>query len=154
EQGTEGHIVNTASVLGLMTGPGGGPYGASKHAVVRITEGLQYDLNAAGSKLRASVLCPGMIATNIIRAGRNRPAELQNEVDAETLATLQARSDETHERFQAQGMPPSQVADIVFDAIQEERFYIYTHPAFLERVRTRMEGILDGTLPEPAVPAQ
>src|SRR5262249_24070145 len=49
EQGTEGHIVNTASVLGLMTGPGGGPYGASKHAVVRITEGLQYDLIAAGS---------------------------------------------------------------------------------------------------------
>ena len=48
-------------------------------------------------------------------------------------------------------MPPAQVADIVFDAIQEERFYIYTHPAFLERVRTRMEGILEGTLPEPAV---
>jgi NAD(P)-dependent dehydrogenase (short-subunit alcohol dehydrogenase family) len=153
-QGTEGHIVNTASVLGLMSGPGGGPYGASKHAVVRITEGLQYDLIAAESKLRASVLCPGMIATNILRAGRNRPSDLQNALDAETRTLMQARTDETHERFQALGMPPAQVADIVLEAIQEERFYIYTHPAFLERVRARMEGMLAGELAKPPVRAQ
>ncbi|MGI8552639.1 MAG: SDR family NAD(P)-dependent oxidoreductase, partial [Dehalococcoidia bacterium] len=66
-QGTEGHIVNTASVLGLSSGPGA-PYGVSKHAVVRLSEGLYYDLLARGSRLRASVLCPGMIATRIIQS--------------------------------------------------------------------------------------
>jgi NAD(P)-dependent dehydrogenase (short-subunit alcohol dehydrogenase family) len=147
KQDSEGHIVNTASVLGLVSGGGGGPYGVSKHAVVRATEGLQYDLLAAGAKLRASVLCPGMIATNIIRSARNRPDELQNASEPEDAQARVALSEQTHERFQQFGMPPSQVADIVFDAIREERFYILTHPDIKNGVRTRMEGILSEQLP-------
>lgn len=148
--GEEGHIVNTASVLGLMSGPGGGPYGASKHAVVRISEGLHYDLVAASARLRAHVLCPGMIATNIILAGRNRPDGLKNgPADAATLAQQQAFSQQVHDRFNQFGMPPAQVADIVFDALREERFYILTHPAFKERVRTRMDDILEERTPSP-----
>ena len=148
-QDSEGHIVNTASVLGLISGPGGGPYGVSKHGVVRISEGLHYDLMGAGAKLRASVLCPGLIATRIVDAGRNRPAGLQNEMDEETR---RQRAEQTRERlayFNEYGMPPSQVADIVFDAIREERFYILTHPNIKERVRTRMEDIIAEREPTP-----
>jgi NAD(P)-dependent dehydrogenase (short-subunit alcohol dehydrogenase family) len=151
KQDSEGHIVNTASVLGLIAGPGGGPYGVSKHGVVRISEGLHYDLLAAGSKLRASVLCPGLIATRIVDAGRNRPAELQNEMDEETR---RQRAEQTRQRlayFNEHGMPPSQVAGIVFDAIREERFYILTHPNIKERVRTRMEDIIAERNPTPPV---
>jgi short-subunit dehydrogenase len=118
---------------------------------VRISEGLHYDLLAAGSKLRASVLCPGLIATRIVDAGRNRPAELQNEMDEETR---RQRAEQTRQRlayFNEHGMPPSQVAGIVFDAIREERFYILTHPNIKERVRTRMEDIIAERNPTPPV---
>ena len=148
QQGTEGHIVNTASVLGLTSGPGGGPYGVSKHGVVRVSEGLHYDLLAAGSKLRCSVLCPGMIATRIVQSGRNRPAELQNEVDEATRRETEARSAQMQELFSTQGMPPAQVADITFNAIREERFYILTHENVKEGVRRRMENILAERNPE------
>jgi NAD(P)-dependent dehydrogenase (short-subunit alcohol dehydrogenase family) len=148
-QDSEGHIVNTASVLGLTSGPGGGPYGVSKHGVVRISEGLHHDLMAAGSKLRASVLCPGLIATNIVDAGRNRPVELQNVVDEETRRRQAEQTQQRLAYFNEYGMPPSRVADIVVDAIREQRFYILTHRDFKERVRVRMEDILAERDPTP-----
>jgi NAD(P)-dependent dehydrogenase (short-subunit alcohol dehydrogenase family) len=148
-QDSEGHIVNTASVLGLISGPGGGPYGVSKHGVVRISEGLHHDLMAAGSKLRASVLCPGLIATNIVDAGRNRPVELQNVVDEETRRRQAEQTQQRLAYFNEYGMPPSRVADIVVDAIREQRFYILTHRDFKERVRVRMEDILAERDPTP-----
>jgi NAD(P)-dependent dehydrogenase (short-subunit alcohol dehydrogenase family) len=149
KQDSEGHIVNTASVLGLVSGPGGGPYGVSKHGVVRISEGLHHDLMAAGSKLHASVLCPGLIATRIVDAGRNRPAELQNEMDEETRRQRAEQTQQWLAYFNEYGMPPSQVADIVVDGIREERFYILTHPDIKERVRTRMEDIIAERDPTP-----
>jgi NAD(P)-dependent dehydrogenase (short-subunit alcohol dehydrogenase family) len=147
-QRSEGHIVNTASVLGLSSGPGGGPYGVSKHGVVRLTEGLYFDLLAAGSRLRASVLCPGMIATNIITAGRNRPAELQNELDDATLQQMAPQQQQMAEVFLAQGMPPADVADMVFDAVREERLYILTHETIKDALRRRVEPILEDRNPD------
>lgn len=146
--GEEGHIVNTSSVLGLSTG-NGSTYGVSKHAVTRLTEGLHFDLRAANASIGASVLCPGMIATRIIEAERNRPAHLRDEARAQVSETLATQRQAMSARFQADGMPPDEVGDIVFEAIRDGRFYILTHPAIKERVRVRMEDILHDRTPTP-----
>jgi NAD(P)-dependent dehydrogenase (short-subunit alcohol dehydrogenase family) len=141
----EGHIVNTSSVLGLSTGPGS-IYSVTKHAVTRLSEGLWYDLRAAGSSIGVSVLCPGMIATRIVSAERNRPAYLRDE---RPLDEARARMREAaQQRFLEQGMPPSEVADMVVGAVRDDRFYVLTHPWIAEQVRRRFEGILDNKLPE------
>ncbi len=150
-QNEEGHVVNTSSVLGLSTGTGS-PYGVSKHAVTRLTEGLHYDLLAAGSKLRASVLCPGMIATRIVSAHRNRPRELQNQIAPAVEQEFAARREEVQKRFLELGMPPDEVGSMVVDAIREERFYILTHPSVKERVEVRMKDILEDRCPSPLPP--
>ena len=147
-RGEPGHVVNTSSVLGLATG-GGSIYGVTKHAVTRLTEGLWYDLRAAGAPIGVSVLCPGMIATQIISSGRNRPAELQNEVAVATPEGEQ-RMKFVQELFAKEGMPPSEVAEMVLDAVLADRFYVLTHPeAEKQTVRARLEAILDGTSPPP-----
>jgi len=147
EHGEEGHVVNTSSVLGLGTGAGS-IYGVTKHAVTRLTEGLYYDLQAADARIGVSVLCPGLIATRIIESDRNRPPDLRNpgQPDPELLA----RRAVSIERWQ-QGMPPDEVADIVMEAIKEDRFYILTHPEYKERVEARVRSILDD-LPPPPLP--
>jgi len=141
EQDTEGHIVNTASLAGLVSGPGG-IYSVSKHGVVALSETLYHELALRGAKIKVSVLCPGFVNTRIIDAARNRPAELQNE-PAERNASPQ---EETMLQFMRQaiqaGMPPPQVADIVFKAIRDETFYILPHPEYKEAIRARMEDIL------------
>ena len=133
--GEEGHIVNTASLAGLM--PGGGPYGVSKHGVLSLTETLQVDLRARGANIGASVLCPGFVDTNIADAERNRPEALT--VGAETPAdemTQMARA------LLAQGKKPAEIADIVFDAIGADRFYVLPHPAWDPVVRGRIDAVL------------
>jgi len=146
-QDAEGHIVNTASVFGLYAA-GAAPYGVSKFGVVRLTEGLYYDLKETGSKLGCSVLCPGMIATRITESARNRPEEMRNTVDEATRRELEQRMKQATAMFQQHGMPPSQVGEIVFDAITRDRFYILTHPEGVKgRVRVRLEDILDERAP-------
>jgi NAD(P)-dependent dehydrogenase (short-subunit alcohol dehydrogenase family) len=148
ERGQPGHVVNTSSVLGLATG-GGSIYGVTKHAVTRLTEGLWYDLQAAGAPIGVSVLCPGMIATNIIASQRNRPADLQNEVVA-APPDAEQRMKFVQDLFANEGMPPAEVAEIVYEAIVADRFYVLTHPeAEKETVRARMEAILDEQSPPP-----
>ena len=149
-QDEEGHVVNTSSVLGLSSGAGS-IYGVSKHAVTRLTEGLYYDLRGIDSKVGASVLCPGMIATRIIEAERNRPAELRDELGGELSQEIASRRAETQAAFLENGMPPDEVGDIVFEAIKEDRFYILTHPAIKERVESRMRDILEDRSPSPPV---
>ena len=141
EQDTEGHIVNTASIAGLVSGPGG-IYSVTKHGVVALSETLYHQLALGGARLKVSVLCPGFVNTRIVDAARNRPAELQNE-PAERKVSPQ---EETMLQFMRQaiqaGMPPHQVADIVFKAIRDETFYILPHPQWKEAIRARMEDIL------------
>lgn len=142
-QDSEGHIVNTASVYGLYSG-GAAPYGVSKFGVTRISESLFYDLAESSSKLRCSVLCPGMIATRITESGRNRPDTLQNEDHEEVRRAREAQMRAVTAIFQERGMPPAQVGDIVVEAIRAERFYILTHPEAVKgQVRGRMKAILD-----------
>jgi NAD(P)-dependent dehydrogenase (short-subunit alcohol dehydrogenase family) len=148
ERGEPGHVVNTSSVLGLATG-GGSIYGVTKHAVTRLTEGLWYDLRAANAPIGVSVLCPGLIATNIMSSGRNRPSELQNEGVTPT-PEMQQRLQMMQKVFADNGMPPSEVAEIVFDAIRTDRFYVLTHPEQeKETVKARFEAILGETAPPP-----
>ena len=143
--GQEGHVVNTSSIMGLVTG-GGSIYGVTKHGVVRLSEGLYHDLRAAGSPIGVSVLCPGMIATNIVSSQRNRPAILadpERPVDPERERFREAMQ----KRFLDEGMPPSEVAEITMEAIRTERFYVFTHPEMKAGVEARFRSIMDDTAP-------
>ena len=149
--GDEGHVVNTASVAGLLTGSG--PYFASKHAVSCLTEGLYKDFKLAGAKLSASVLCPGVIRTQILDAERNRPVALGGPTD---LATLGERDRQWTTGFRAAleaGIDPAVVADAVADAVVHDRYYIVpAQDEHLQRIRTRMADITalrNPTLPVP-----
>ena len=148
--GEEGHIVNTASILGLTTGPGS-VYSVSKHAVARLTEGLWYDLKAAGAAIGATVLCPGMIATNIITSARNRPGDLTGQEDEPTEAQRTARA-AMDARFKADGMAPREVGEKVAQAILDEQFYLLTHADNMEAARRRFDAITG--LHDPSPPRQ
>jgi len=138
-QDSEGHIVNTASMAGHLSMPLLGPYHATKFAVVSLTESLHYELALANAKLKASVLCPGFVRTNIMESERNRPAHLRTAVPpAEVSQALRS----AFQSVVAAGIAPSVVAERVLEAIREERFYVFPHPEMLAAVRHRMETLL------------
>jgi NAD(P)-dependent dehydrogenase (short-subunit alcohol dehydrogenase family) len=131
----EGHVVNTASLAGLLAPPGIAPYNASKFGVVALTEALYQELAATGRNVRASVLCPAGVKTNILDSGRNRPAGVKGGgVGAPEAIRSQVEK----------GLDPAVVADRVVDAIREDRLYILTHPEFNDSIRQRTEYILKG----------
>ncbi len=150
EQNTEGHIVNTASMAGLVSGPFLSIYDVTKHGVVTLSESLHYELMLQAAQVKVSVLCPGFVRTNILDSERNRPAELQP-TKQEPDEAGQAM-DQTFRQFIEQGMPPTELAEKVFTAIQDETFYILPHPELLETVRSRMEDILEQRNPTLAMP--
>ncbi len=140
EQDTECHIVNTASIAGLTSGSIIGLYGVTKHAVVSLSETLYLQLAEAGAKVKVSVLCPAYVHTRLCDSERNRPIEVKLSADDEAMR------EEFRQAFEA-GMSPSRVADHVFDAIRDEKFYILTHPESKRNVQIRMEGILQERSP-------
>lgn len=147
----ECHIVNTASVAGLIYGTGPSPYAVTKHGVVALTEALYLSENMKGSNTGASVLCPGFTATNIMDSARNRPDELPNETVAELTPEMEAG----REAFAAMinnGMPPAELANIVFEGIRAKRLYIVTSPDFNEIIQNRANQITSGTNPEFVLP--
>ena len=143
EQG-EGHIVNTASIAGIIVAPFLGPYNATKQAVVAISETLFKDLQAVGAPVGVSVLCPGFVQTRIDDSERNRPEWApQREVEgAEELRGLV--SDMVNG-----GIAPTSVADRVIDAVQTNTFYILTHPELEGAITTRFDDIVQGRAPSP-----
>lgn len=149
EHGEAGHIVNTASQAGLMSGAGGVIYGATKHAVVRITEALYQQLLLDGSALSASVLCPGIIRTRIFSSGRNRPEDGQSG-GGDAAAEEAAR--EADRTWMADGLEPEEVADDVLRSIRAQQLYVLTRDVPLDPIRTRMENILEQRNPEPIAP--
>jgi NAD(P)-dependent dehydrogenase (short-subunit alcohol dehydrogenase family) len=146
EQGDEGHIVNTASLAGLM--PGRGIYGVTKQAVVALSESLYNDLKVADAKIGVSVLCPGWVDTNIMDADRNRPAELARTVDAMPDPQREAM-DKAVRNFLKTGLQASAVADQVLEAIQNDKLYIITHPEMDFLIQERFDNILSRTNPTP-----
>ena len=150
EQKTEGHIVNTASMAGLVSSPFMSVYDVTKHGVVTLSESLQHELSMQGAQVKVSVLCPGFVKTNILDSERNRPAEFQT--PQQELDEAGQAMNEAFRQFIDQGMPPAQVAEKVFAAIQDEKFYILPHPELLEPVRSRMEDILAQRNPTLVMP--
>lgn len=146
--GEEGHIVNTASLAGMLAGPYMGAYNVTKFGVVALSETLHHELTmASGGKIKVSVLCPGMVATNIGEADRNRPA---GRYDRPAAGTPEAAGREMFMEMLKSGQKPAEVAQKVFDAIINERFYILTHPELNPAIRARMEAIVnDGKPPSP-----
>jgi NAD(P)-dependent dehydrogenase (short-subunit alcohol dehydrogenase family) len=148
EQG-QGHVVNTASVAGLVSAPGMGAYCASKHAVVTISECLFHELGFTTSgKVKVSVLCPGWVKTNIADADRNRPASFKGTAGGGPRSPQQQMMEAMMRQAIANGIPPSNVADQVLAAIQEERFWILTHPEMKKAIEIRSRGILEGIDPK------
>jgi NAD(P)-dependent dehydrogenase (short-subunit alcohol dehydrogenase family) len=142
EQG-EGHIVNTASIAGMISMPWGGTYNVSKHAVVTLSETLFSDLQLAGATgVGVSVLCPGWVQTRIAESGRNRPRVGDEGPSAEQQAVAAHVSS-----LIAEGLNPNQVADLVIDAVRTDRFYIFTHPHWMGMVEDRFARILSGESP-------
>jgi NAD(P)-dependent dehydrogenase (short-subunit alcohol dehydrogenase family) len=141
KQGTEGHVVNVASMAGLLSNPLLAPYYATKHAVVALSECLHYELAASGAPVRASVLCPGFVKTKIADSDRNRPNDLQ--VEERTKTPIEAAMEEMFRKQIEIGMPPAQVANLVFDAIRDEKFYIFPHADMLEVYKEYSQGIID-----------
>jgi len=139
-----GHIVNTASMAGLLTPPNMGIYNVSKHAVVSLTETLYQDLKLVSDQLSASVLCPYFVPTGISQSHRNKPAELASEPATQSQMIGQAMSDKA---VSSGKVTAAEVAQLVFDAISADRFYIFSHPRALGNVRARMEGIVNQTNP-------
>jgi NAD(P)-dependent dehydrogenase (short-subunit alcohol dehydrogenase family) len=144
DQDEEGHIVNTASMAGLMAG-GGNTYGVTKHAVVSLSESLYLELQTAEAKIGVSVLCPGWVTTKILDADRNRPAKLANPAQEVDPAMAEAR--EMVQGLIASGLSPDNVAEQVLDAIRDDRFYILTHPEMKPVIQMRMSDILEGRNP-------
>ncbi len=148
-QQQEGHIVNTASYAGLISTPGLAIYGASKHAVVRISEALHLQLAELDSPLRVSVLCPEGVHSRLAGATRNRPAHLREHAEDELDPGAQAELEQAfRERAGDDAMAPEEVADRVLDAIRGEQFYILPHEN-TTAIRRRMDAILERRNPEP-----
>ncbi len=135
----QGHIVNTASMAGLLTPPNMGVYNVSKHAVVALTETLYQDLKLVTDQISASVLCPYFVPTGISQSHRNRPSTLKADKPTQSQLIGQAMSDKA---VSSGKVTAAEVAQSVFDAMSQDQFYIYSHPQALGNVQSRMEAIV------------
>jgi NAD(P)-dependent dehydrogenase (short-subunit alcohol dehydrogenase family) len=141
-QNTESHVVNTASIAGLLPNHPNAPYQVTKHAVVALSENLYHSLAQQDAKVKVSVLCPAWVNTQIMDSERNRPPELQNmEIGEPTSLEQQATIQEMRQAAKA-GISPQQVAEDVFNAIMNDKFYILTHLDWKPLIQQRMENIL------------
>ena len=145
-QNTECHIVNTSSTAGLVVGSGSAPYAVTKHGVVALSESLYLALEQRNSLVKVSVLCPGLVRTDIVNAERHRPAELRNEPVTLT-PEMQAGMAAFKAALEA-STPPSLVADAVFNGIQKEQFYILSHPEWREVIKLRTDKLLSMENPQ------
>jgi NAD(P)-dependent dehydrogenase (short-subunit alcohol dehydrogenase family) len=142
----QGHIVNTASMAGLLNPPNMGVYNVSKHAVVALSETLYQDLSLVTDQIGASVLCPFFVPTGISQSHRNRPTEMKERGTRPTRSQLigQANSDKA---VGSGKVTAADVAQLVFSAVAANQFYIYSHPKAIKSVQTRLEDILQARNP-------
>jgi NAD(P)-dependent dehydrogenase (short-subunit alcohol dehydrogenase family) len=142
----EGHVINTASVAGLISPPGLAVYNVTKHAVVTLSETLHHDLRRQHSGVGVSVLCPAYVPTGIADSERARPPALENPADTQSEAQRAAQA--MVKKAVASGkISAAQVADTVVDAIRQGRFYILTHERIKPAIRARMEDVLEERAP-------
>jgi len=134
-----GHIVNTASMAGMLNPPNMGVYNVSKHAVVSLSETLYQDLSLVTDQVHASVLCPFFVPTGISQSHRNRPGEFAAARPTKSQLISQAQTDKA---VSSGKLTAADVAALVFDAIDHNRFYIFSHPQALAGVQTRLEDVM------------
>ncbi len=135
----QGHIVNTASMAGLLNAPNMGVYNVSKHAVVSLSETLYQDLSLVTDQISASVLCPFFVSTGISQSHRNRPSELRGSKPTKSQLIGQAMSEKA---VSSGKVSAADVAQLVFDGVASNQFYIYSHPKAIKSVQTRLEDIV------------
>ncbi|MFN4361218.1 MAG: SDR family oxidoreductase [Hylemonella sp.] len=135
----QGHIVNTASMAGLLNPPNMGVYNVSKHAVVSLSETLYQDLALVTDQVSASVLCPFFVPTGIQHSERNRPGELAAAKPTRSQLIGQAMTDKA---VSSGKVTAAEVAQLVFDAVAAGQFYIYSHPKAIASVQTRLEDVM------------
>lgn len=145
--GAEGHVVNTASIAGLVTTPFMAGYNVSKHGVVALSETMSVEFRMLGTPIGVSVVCPGWVRTRIHEADRNRPG---GSAPADDPAVVAMRT--VVEQWIAEGMDPGDVAAAVLDAVRSRRFYVRTHAAMEELIRRRHAAIEEGTDPPMSMP--
>ena len=145
----QGHIVNTASMAGLLNAPTMGIYNVSKHAVVSLSESLYQDLKLVDAPIGASVLCPYFVPTGISHSHRNRPEDVQN-APAPPTASQRAAQAMSEKAVSSGKVSAADVACMTFEAIDAGQFYIYSHPQALANVQQRMEEIV--TIRNPGDP--
>jgi len=151
-QNEPAHIVNTASVAGFLAPPLMSVYNASKHAVVGLTETLYHDLRKVGAPVGCSLLSPAFAPTGIADAERARPARWRNDAAPTASQILAAR--ELRKAVRAGRLTAADIADATFDAIRDERFYVFTHPAIVPSIHLRHEDIERQRQPsDPSSPA-
>jgi NAD(P)-dependent dehydrogenase (short-subunit alcohol dehydrogenase family) len=145
DPGYQGHIVNTASMAGLMSTPALGAYNVSKHAMVALSETLYHDLRLVEAPIGASVLCPYFVPTGIGDSQRHRPDELRRE--RAPTASQQAAGEMLAQAVANGTVSALDVARLAFDGIREGRFYLYSHPHMLEAVAARMDAVIHARPP-------
>ena len=142
----EGHIVNTASMAGLVSTAGSGPYNVSKHGVVTLSETLYGELQDAGSNVGVSVLCPGIISTNLRNSERNRPDHLRD-LSAEELEARTQRTPGFADRSRLRALEPEWAAECVLEGVRANRFYILTHDDHEGQIARRHDAIQNDGAP-------
>jgi len=150
-QNEPAHVVSTASMAGLTSNPGMAVYNVTKHAVVTLSETLHHDLALRGSPVKASVLCPGFINTRIMDSARNRQSDAKHDPPTPEASALGASIELALREGIAQGYAPSHVAERVFEAIRDERFYVFAaQPEILVAVKQRLDEV--GAQKNPVTP--
>jgi NAD(P)-dependent dehydrogenase (short-subunit alcohol dehydrogenase family) len=139
----QGHIVNTASMAGLLNPPNMGVYNVSKHAVVALSETLYQDLSLVTGQIGASVLCPYFVDTGISQSFRNRPAGM----DGSPTRSQKVQHAMISKAVASGKVSAAEVAQLVFDAVARNQFYIYSHPKAIGAVQTRLEDVLQARNP-------
>jgi NAD(P)-dependent dehydrogenase (short-subunit alcohol dehydrogenase family) len=139
----QGHIVNTASMAGLLNPPNMGVYNVSKHAVVALSETLYQDLRLVTGQIGASVLCPYFVDTGISQSFRNRPADM----DGNPTRSQKVQHAMISKAVASGKVSAGEVAQLVFDAVARNQFYIYSHPKAIGAVQTRLEDVLQARNP-------
>ena len=139
----QGHIVNTASMAGLLNPPNMGVYNVSKHAVVSLSETLYQDLSLVTGQIGASVLCPYFVDTGISQSFRNRPAGM----DGSPTRSQKVQHAMISKAVASGKVSAAEVAQLVFDAVARNQFYIYSHPKAIGAVQTRLEDVLQARNP-------
>jgi NAD(P)-dependent dehydrogenase (short-subunit alcohol dehydrogenase family) len=141
-QGTDGHVLNTASVAAFVAGPSSGPYIVSKCAALSLTECLAHDLAAVGAKIGASVLTPSAFDTGIAHTAGVRPERFGVDDTEDGKGTAQALA-----AIVSQGMAPSEAVKPVIDGIRSGEFLIATRPSYADQLRNRYDALLERRLP-------